>query len=205
MGTEPIVFWGPGSEWFWTMLQTVVVAITLVGIYYQFRLQRAANAFEQLSRIAERWESEEMFRARLDVARAFVAGDEMPHGALNLIGDHWESVASLVRQRHVDEHLVSDTLGGAAAVWWTAFADELGRIRRERMDPTLLANFEWLAKRASADGVKAGSTPGYDREALRSIFEAGIPSLADRIRMAEASRLPPDRPASRPRRSEGSG
>ena len=30
---------GPGSEWFWSMLQFVIVAGTLIGLYRQLRLQ----------------------------------------------------------------------------------------------------------------------------------------------------------------------
>jgi len=66
VSSEPIVFFGPGSEWFWSMAQFVVVAVTLIGIYYQFRLQRAANAFEQLKRIGEQWESEQMLVQRVE-------------------------------------------------------------------------------------------------------------------------------------------
>jgi hypothetical protein len=183
------------------MLQFVVVAVTLVGIYYQFRLQRAANAFEQLNRIGEQWEAEQMLRARLEVARALVAGAETPEGAMALIGDYWETVASLVRERHVDERVVSETYGGALANWWTALSDATDHIRKERMDPTMLANFEWLAKRSSADGARSGATLVYDKAAVLHIFEAGIPSLEDRIRMAEESRMVPERRAPRSRRA----
>jgi hypothetical protein len=201
MSAEPIVFWGPGSEWFWTMLQFVVVAVTLVGISYQFRLQRAANAFEHLNRMGEQLDSEQMLRARLEVARALVAGAETPQGALFLIGNYWDSIGSLVRERHVDERLVSETLGGAVTIWWIALSDATGRIRKERMDPTVLANFEWLAKRVSGDDAKSGAAPVYDKTAALRIFEAGIPSLVDRIRMAEESRMVPERRAPRSRRA----
>lgn len=203
MSTEPIVFWGPGSEWFWSMLQFVVVAVTLFGIYYQFRLQRAANAFEQLNRIGEQWASEQMFRARLEVARALVAGAETPHGAMNMILDHWDNLGSLVRERHVDERLVSETYGGAATMWWTALSSATGRIRQERMDPKLLANFEWLAKRISADDARSGATPVHDQATVLRIFEAGIPALVDQIRIAEESRMVPEHPPRTGRAASG--
>jgi hypothetical protein len=201
VSTEPIVFWGPGSEWFWIMLQTVVVAITLVGIYYQFRLQRAANAFDQLSRLGDQWDAEPMLRARLDVLRAVAAGGEAPEGALNLIGNYWETVASLVREGHVNARSVSETYGGAAAMWWSALAGATRSLRTGRQDPTIFSNFEWLAKRFSADGVKAGAPQEYDRETLRAIFEAAIPGMEDRIRQAEESRMVPQRRPPRARRS----
>lgn len=65
MSSEPIVFIGPGSEWFWSMAHLVVVAVTLIGIYYQFRLQRAAATFEQLNRLQKEWGAEHLARATL--------------------------------------------------------------------------------------------------------------------------------------------
>lgn len=205
MSSDPIVFIGPGSEWFWSMAQFVVVAITLIGIYYQFRLQRAANAFDQLNRIAAEWESEPMLRARLEVARAVVADEQVPEGPLSVIGNYWEMVASLVKARHIDERAVADTYGGTAAIWWTAVAGTTLLLRELRDDPTIFASFEWLAARFRTDGARAGAAPGYDRAALTRMFDAAIPGIVDRLRMAEASRLPPDRSAARPRRSGGSG
>ena len=39
---------GPGSEWFWTMLQFVVVAGTLIGLYPAAPPQSSREATEQL-------------------------------------------------------------------------------------------------------------------------------------------------------------
>ena len=204
MSEEPIVIWGPGSEWFWIMLQTVVVAITLLGIYYQFRLQRAANAFDQLNRIGDQWDAEPMLRARLDVLRAVAAGRDAPEAAVNLIGNFWETVAGLVRQGHVNARSVYETYGGTAGMWWSAVAGTTRTLRETRMDPTIFENFEWLAKRFSAEGAKAGAPLEYDRDALRAIFESAIPGMEDRVRVVEESRMVPVRRAPRPRRPSGS-
>jgi hypothetical protein len=145
-----------------------------------------------------------MLRARLVVAEAVMASDEVPEGALNLISNYWEGVASLVREGHVNERVVAETQGGAVAMWWTAIAGTARNLREQRLDPTLLENFEWLAGRFSADGAKAGAPIEYDRATLVRIFESAIPGLLDRIRMAEESRMPPERPAPRRHRSGGS-
>ena len=202
MSTEPIVFVGPGSEWFWAMAQFVVVAVTLLGIYYQFRLQRAANAFEQLNRLGEQWDSEPMLRARLAALRAIAAGREGSEASLSLIGNYWESVATLVRQGHVNERVVAETYGNNTAVWWSAFQGGIRQMREQRLDPTIFENFEWLAGRFTEDGLKSGAA-AYDQATRARVFEAAIPALAERIRMAEESRLPPERRAPRPRRSVG--
>ena len=40
INTDGLAFFGPGSEWFWSMLQFAVVAITLYAIYRQLRAQQ---------------------------------------------------------------------------------------------------------------------------------------------------------------------
>ena len=45
VNTEGLTLFGAGSEWLWSMLQFVVVAITLAGIYVQLRQAGAADAF----------------------------------------------------------------------------------------------------------------------------------------------------------------
>lgn len=184
------------------MAQFVVVAVTLVGIYFQFRLQRAANAFDQLDRIGTEWESEPMLRAKLQVARAIVGGEEAPEGALTVIGNYWETVASLVRSGHVDGRIVYESVGGGTSFWWAALAGAARHVRGYREDPTIFESFEWLAGKFSGYAQKDGAPLVYDQATLVRIFTAAIPGLVDRIRMAEDSRLPPERPASRARRSD---
>jgi hypothetical protein len=203
MSDEPIVIWGPGSEWFWIMLQTVVVTVTLIGIYFQFRLQRAANAFDQLNRMGEQWDSEPMLRARLGAARAIAAGREVPESSLTLIGNYWENVATLVRQGHVNEHVVAETFGNNTTIWWSALKSSIGAFREGRLDPTIFENFEWLAHRFIEGEAKSG--PGMlDRATLARVMEAAIPALEDRIRIAEESRMAPAprAPAARPRSAD---
>lgn len=114
MSSEPIVFIGPGSEWFWSMAQFVVVVVTLLGIYYQYRQQRSANAVEHWNRILAEWSSEPRLRIRLKAARAIKAGLPPPLIAMQEIGNFWESVGSFVRRGHIDAHIVLASTGNAA-------------------------------------------------------------------------------------------
>lgn len=193
VSAEPIVFWGPGSEWFWIMAQFVVVAATLIGIYYQFRLQRAANAFEQLNRMSAEWDAEPMLRARLTIARAVVAEEVAPEGALSLVGNYWETVSSLVRGGHINQRVFDETFGGTAAMWWTAVRGSVRSLREDRLDPTIFMNFEWLATKSSAFGAKAGAARQYAPAELTRIYETAIPGILERIKMAEESRMLPER------------
>ena len=70
LDTDGLTLFGTGSEWFWSMLQFVVVAITLAGIYVQSRQARAANAFARAGAMRERWSGERMVRRVLSIAIA---------------------------------------------------------------------------------------------------------------------------------------
>jgi hypothetical protein len=40
INTDGMTFIGPGSEWFWTAVSGLMLAVTFIAIYRQFRLQR---------------------------------------------------------------------------------------------------------------------------------------------------------------------
>ena len=42
---------GTGSEWFWTMVSGLVVAVTFIVIYRQLKAQGAANAFQRIETV----------------------------------------------------------------------------------------------------------------------------------------------------------
>jgi len=193
----PIVLIGPGSEWFWSMAQFVVVAVTLLGIYYQLRTQRATNAFEQLNRIAADWGSEPMLRARLRVGRATQAGEIPSWGATVVVGDYWESVGSLVRGRHIDARVVDDSLGAGARFTWAMVKEAVEAKRIAQDQPDLYEHFEWLVVVFDGFLARSGGSPAaLDRAGMLKTLEGGLPALEDRIRMLEESRLVPAAPAS---------
>jgi hypothetical protein len=67
-------YWGEGSEWFWAFGQFVFVALTLLFIARQVKLQTIQTEIESKSHVVqtictiqERWHSETMQRVRYDV------------------------------------------------------------------------------------------------------------------------------------------
>ena len=188
---EPIVLFGPGSEWFWAMVQAIVVTVTVIGIYYQFRLQRSSNAFEQLNRTVAEWGSESMLRARLRAVRAFKAGELPPDAASTIVGNYFEGLASLVRLGHVDARVVYGYFDVTVPIWWTILKGAAVRDRAEEAQPTLFIHFEWLASGLARMAAKDGLGTPFDPDQLKLTVDASIASLEDRIRMAEESRVIP--------------
>jgi Domain of unknown function (DUF4760) len=190
VSTEPIVLIGPGSEWFWTAISGVVLAITFIAIWRQPSLARSVNAFEQLTRLEDEWGSEAMTRAKLAVARAILAGGQPPIGALGFVVNFCERLASLVRAGHVGERVVYESTGPSIRYWWALLAATVARIRQDESDDTFLVNFEWLENRfaefASKDGVR---TLDYSdpAEVLR-VLPNGIAGYEDRLQLLEDMR-----------------
>ena len=177
INTEGMSFIGPGSEWFWTALSGVVLAVTFLAIYRQLALARGANAFAQLGALVAEWEGERLIRKRIGVLVALRDGHapaDVPDSPATAIANYWEKVGALGRAGHLDPSLIAEGLGGAQD-WWGILAPWVLRVRTEDANPRFWENFEWLAQAQ----VRIHPVVAFDQER----FER---SLNERITMNEA-------------------
>lgn len=65
INTDGMALIGPGSEWFWTAVSWIILAVTFIAIYRQLRAQNAANALQRMEALQGTWTSERMIHARL--------------------------------------------------------------------------------------------------------------------------------------------
>jgi len=155
---DDLVLVGPGSEWFWSMAQFIVVAVTLVGIYYQLRVSRSANAFAHLDAFEAEWVSERLSRARLDALVAIRDGgpDDLLMTAGGAIANFWEKIGSLARSGHIEVRLLRNGSGTHCQTWWGVLGPWVMTLRAEDPDPTIFENFEWLSKAMDAEDRRMG-------------------------------------------------
>ena len=191
VSSGPIVFIGPGSEWFWSMAQFVLVGITLVGIYLQLRLQRAANIFDHLARLSDEFQAEMPNRAKVSAAQALLRGDHVPTAALTVIGNFWDRVAFLVRHGDLNVRGVHDPLGSSCRFWWELMAEDIHRLRSTSEASDVYADFEWLAGEFARLAERKGSIYPFDRASLIAGLPEDIEGWQGRIRMSEDSRRAP--------------
>ena len=114
INTDGMALIGPGSEWFWTALTGLILAITFFAIYRQLSIARSATAFEQLTLFETELHSERMTRLALDVVVALRDGVDpahLPGSSAGAIRGFWERVGGLVRQGHLDAKLLWDGSG----------------------------------------------------------------------------------------------
>lgn len=184
---------GPGSEWFWSMAQAVIVGVTLVAIYAQVRLQRSQSAIEHLERYEQEYASERMSRAVLEILYALRDGAkpvDVPRGPAMTLANYWERVGSLARRGHLDIHLLQDGGSGHACQNdWVLLEPTIRDSRATTGNAQILANFEWLADAMTTMGRKAGVPPvTAEWQAARRV--ATIASYEAQIRIEEALRSP---------------
>jgi hypothetical protein len=191
VNTDGMALIGPGSEWFWTALSGLVLAITFLGIYRQLRIARSANAFDQLNRLSDNWESERMNRHKLQVLVAVRDGADpanVPSGAAGYVRDFWEDMALLIRAGHIDRRLVHESFAAPCRAWWATLAPVVRRLRVEAADPRLSHDHEWLAGVMAEMDTKAGVGQAYDEGFIARTLDERIQRAQDQIRVAEELR-----------------
>jgi hypothetical protein len=187
INTDDLVLIGPGSEWFWTALSGIVLAVTFVAIYRQLALARAANAFAQLRALADEWNGERLVRKRIGVLVAFRDGApaaDIPESPASAIANFLEVVSALVKTGHIDRSLIAE---GFVAVdeWWGILAPFVRRVRTEAANPTFWENFEWLAGTL----VRTHPSTAFDRETFDQTIEQRITVNEIDLRDLEAARI----------------
>jgi hypothetical protein len=189
INTEGMSFVGPGSEWFWTALSGIILAVTFLAIYRQLRIQRSTAAIEQLNEIMQEWSSERLARAKLTILAALEAGaapSDLPNRSVSTVGFIWQKVGYLVRGGHVDRELVFRNLGDQVQVWWVLlYPDQLG-VGSENV-PNVWPDFAWLAGVAAAERAKQG-IERIDAELVRAELPGMIAHFREAVEAEEALR-----------------
>lgn len=191
INTDGLVLIGPGSEWFWTAVSGIVLAITFVAIYRQLALARSANAFAQLDALVQEWSGERIVRKRHTVLVALRTGTlptALPDGPAQAIANYWEKVAALVRAGHIDQTIIAEGHGGAED-WWGILAPWVDRVRVEAGNPGYWEHFEWLA------GVMVKMHPAlrFDQGRFEQGLASRIAGLENELQDLAAMRAQPRR------------
>jgi hypothetical protein len=186
INTDGMAFIGPGSEWFWTALTGLVLAVTFVGIYRQLSIARSASAREQLASFSREWTSERMLLHRLEVLVELRDGTDpahLPAGSPDWIGAFWEDMGNLTRRGHLDPKLVWESgPGPRSEAWWKTLAPYVRRVRAEEGSPTFSENFEWYAG-INAEFNRGAGLPPVDDALIAHGLEGQITMVQNWLRV----------------------
>ena len=205
INTNGMAFIGPGSEWFWTAISGLVLAVTFIAIWRQLQIQRSATTFQQAAELGRDWDSEAMLRSRLAVLEAMTVSldpSKLPEYEAAQIGLYWERVGNMVAEGHVDPEQVES---GVCRLWWARLRPfaEMGRDRFH--DAEIFIHWERLESRFAREDVKAHRADVYDAAHLAAILPSSVASVARGVRQAELLRATIARPEGSPTSSLGEG
>ena len=170
INTDGLAFIGPGSEWFWSAVSAVVVAVTFVAIYRRLRLQRNAAAVERVEALFRDWQSERM-SSKLEVLLAIQAKAaplDVPEMAASDIGDFMERTAiPRAKRAHGQATGSFGPITAGTAVVGTSPPEHpcLARARRYAEE---WREFEWLARTMAEMDTKSGTPQPSDAAYLAS-------------------------------------
>lgn len=195
INTEGMALIGPGSEWFWTAISGLVLAVTFIAIWRQLQLQRSATTFQQARELTRVWNTEALLQAPLAVLEAQAVSLDpatLPEYEASEIGGYWERVGSLVAEGHVDPDQVES---GICRLWWARLRPftEMGRGRFQ--DPDVFIHWERLEHRYASEDAKAGRGEVYDPAHLAAILTTSIETARRGVRQAELLRAAVVHPA----------
>ena len=190
INTDGMAFIGPGSEWFWTALSGIILAITFIAIYRQLRQQAHASAIATLEEFEREGSSERLSGAQRDTLVAIRDGTDpadLPEGPAGAIGGAWERWATLARAGHKDTKLLWQWNPKAAQVWWALLAPWVRKTRAESGDPEYYEQLEWLAGVMAEMDRRAGR-PAVTSAWIASRIDGWITAHQEAIRVAQALR-----------------
>jgi len=182
-------FIGPGSEWFWTALTGLILAVTFIAIYRQLRVQASSRAFELLETFDREGATEGFQRCRLEILVALRDGTdptEIPGPGAMVIGGICEKYALLARAGHLDIKLLWRYSSGPQS-WWLLLAPWVRKRRIDTGEPAFLEDLEWLAGVMAELDRRAGRhVPTADDIAV--FMDGWIVDAAANVRSARALR-----------------
>jgi len=177
-----IVILGPGSEWFWSMTQFVVVALTGLAIFRQLRAQRSTAVYDQMSAWTNDFDGPTMTRNKLALMLAIK--DRAPSAGLpranDEVPDFFERVGYLISRGHVRIEDFWSNSRELVSFYWGVLAPYIEQERTTTDDPTLYQWFEWLERQMTrVDMRRLGRARTFDPVTRSS-------AIADRIAVLRA-------------------
>lgn len=177
---DGMALFGPGSEWFWTMAQFLLLTVTALAIYRQLRAQGSANALSAQASLLAEWDSAGMVRLRLASLMHIASGEREQPPGFRIVGNFFARMASLVTHRHLLPTDSWELWSGQTQFWWALASPWLPAIRSP--NPGIWGEFEDMAATMAALDRKNG-VPNFIPSDLSARVEREGKMLIERLRL----------------------
>lgn len=171
---------GPGSEWLWAMLQSVILLGSGIAIFRQLRAQGSANALGIQASLQAQWTSPELSLMRLEALIHIEEGRPGEPPTYAEVGNFLAYVAALWTHRHVSEQELWENWSARSQFWWALGTPYLAEIRAH--NPGIYGEFEALAK-AMAELDRRNGVPNFDASHLAEQRRSQLQRLMVTLRL----------------------
>jgi len=141
-----LFFWGQGSEWFWVMIQSLVVIGSLLFIYHQVRLSRHSNMLQTILKFREMWSSKEMIHYRQATCKRYKKQSRAIGRAEEEVLGFFEDLGLLVENGVIPEEFVWEGYSYYIEHYWIMMKNNIMKFRQEKKDESWFERFERLAE-----------------------------------------------------------
>ena len=139
--------WGQGSQWFWVMLQSIVVIVTVVLIHRQVRLGRLENMLQTIHTFRDAWGSEKMATCRRITCANYLAGVDSIGKAEEEVLTLFEEIGFFVKTGVIHERYVWEFYSYYIEPYWIMLEDNIRKFRIQEEDKTWFEHFQTLRNR----------------------------------------------------------
>ena len=168
---------GQNSAWFWTMLQAIVVAITLYLIYRQLRVGRYSNMLDTLARLDEKWFSEVMLKARHGICCDYVNPEKKEDRRITyreaMVLDFFEDIGIFLKRRVLEKETVWESYSYSIEHYSQMLQVRVTEFRASSKDQSWYDNFQALAETMRKVSKKRGASTQDKTEQEMKLFARG--------------------------------
>jgi hypothetical protein len=147
---------GNGSEWFWSFMQFVIIAVTITLIYGELRLSAATHLLGSLTSLNERWTSHDMVSQRQKICHAYLKREQILTLGTQNVFTFFEELGLYAKRGWVPPRVIWDTYSYHIECYWDMCSQEVVDRRSKLNDPSVFENFDQLAKDMRVINKKRG-------------------------------------------------
>jgi hypothetical protein len=175
---------GSGSVWFWSMIQAIVVAVSLYLIYRQLRAQRLANTLTTLKAMDSRWNDGRLAVARSMICSAYPSADTNIDFYEEDVLTFLEELGIYVKSGAFDIHSVWDLYSYYIEHYWPILEPKVKDLRAVEQDDSYYEKAEWLYGRICKQSIRRKARPRKTAEQLSRFAHGECTFAAERIKGA---------------------
>ena len=135
---------GAGSEWFWTMIQSLAIIISLIFIYRQVRIQRDSNMLQMLSKMRESWDGPQMIKYRHTACENRLKSSRKIDAAESQVLGFFEEMGLFLRKGVLEEEFVWITYSYFIEHYWSMLEPNIKEFRLSSKDKSWFEEMETL-------------------------------------------------------------